>query len=187
MSSFLSIFVARLSIFIFFIVRYLHLHSHRCPILRSFLFHFTHVHMNLFFFSLIFFFCAVIAIHCPCHLVDLYLFIVICIVLSIGAAVLNLISMFHVISNLISSVGFDVGLDRPVHLDHVLRFSLFINHHVIAYNVPRRIHYCVSFLVIVFIRFVGSFSLSTFIFRFVFISSCSYRLSSISVVLLPYV
>ena len=111
------------------------------------------------FFSLIFFFCAVIAIHCPCHTVDLYLFIVICIVLSIGAAVLNLISMFHVISNLISSVGFDVGLDRPVHLDHVLRLSLFINHHVIDYNVPRRIHYCVSFLVIVFIRFVGSFSL----------------------------
>ena len=74
------------------------------------------------FFSLIFFFCAVIAIHCPCHLVDLYLFIVICIVLSIGAAVLNLISMFHVISNLISSVGFDVGLDRPVHLDHFFAF-----------------------------------------------------------------
>ena len=81
------------------------------------------------FFSLTFFFCAVDAIHCPCHLVDLYLFIVICIVLSIGAAVLNLISMFHVISNLISSVGFDVGLDRPVHLDHCFapcRCSLII-------------------------------------------------------------
>ena len=40
-----------------------------------------------------FFFCAVIAFHCPCHLVDLYLFIVICIVFSIVAAVLNLVAM----------------------------------------------------------------------------------------------
>ena len=54
--------------------------SSLCPILRSFLFHFTYVHINLFFISPIFFFCAVIAFHCPCHLVDLYLFIVICIV-----------------------------------------------------------------------------------------------------------
>ena len=55
------------------------------------------------FFSLMFFFCAVCAFHSPCHLVGLYLFIVICPVISIVAAVLNSISMFHVILIFISA------------------------------------------------------------------------------------
>ena len=76
-------------------------------------------------------FCAVCAFHCPCRLVDLYLFIVICVVKSIVAAVLKFISMFHLTSNLMSSFAFDVGLDLPVLLDHCLRLSLYMTYHVI--------------------------------------------------------
>ena len=102
--------------FYLFAVRYLHcVHFYVCFFFTCCFF--THLHVDLFFFSVMFFFCAVIAFHCPCHLVDLNLFIVICIVTSI-AAVLNLISMFHVMSNFMSISGFDVGLDRPVRLDH---------------------------------------------------------------------
>ena len=56
------------------------------------------------------------AFHCPDLLVDLGLFVVICIVRSIAVTVHNLISMFHVIFIVISIFAFDVDLDRPVHL-----------------------------------------------------------------------
>ena len=147
--------------------------SSLCPILRSFLFHLLFLHQYSFFFvfsSLIFFYCAVRAFHCPCHLVDLHLFVVICLVASIVAAVLNLISMFHLILIFTSSFAFNVGLDRPVHVDHFRRLSLYINPPVIDHMVPKCIHCCVSCLVIVVIRLVSSFSLSPVTFRFVFIS-----------------
>ena len=74
-----------------------------------------------FFFSLILFFCPLCALHCPCHLVHLCLFIVICIFFHRRHR-LQLISVFRVILIFISSFAFYVGLVR---LDHALRLSLY--------------------------------------------------------------
>ena len=82
---------------------------------------------------------------------------------------------------------FSVGLDRPVHLDHFLRLSLCVNHPVIDHIVSTAHPLFCPCLVIVFIRSVSFFSMSTFIFRFVFNSLLSCRLSSISVVVPPLV
>ena len=103
---------------------YCHLHLHSsslCLILCCFFFHSIHVH----FFSLILCFCPLCAFHCPCYLVDLYLFTVICIVSSIVDA---LISMFHVILIFFSKLRFYIGL---VHRFLFLSLSRYIHHHEI--------------------------------------------------------
>ena len=95
-----------------------------------------------FLFSSWFFFCPLCAFHCPDLLVDLGLFVVICIVRSIAVTVHNLISMFHVIFIVISIFDFDVDLDRPVHLFFVrwLKPQLLNAHPHIHLPLGRRLH-----------------------------------------------
>ena len=110
-----------------------------------------------FFFSLFFFFCTVCAFHSPCHLVGLYLFIVICPVISIVTALLNSISMFHLILIFISASLLVLVL---IALFISIIFCAFLCASIILLSTTLfllRIHCCVSCLVIVFIRSVSFF------------------------------